>query len=194
MPFHLERVLGREDEERRLEREALAGDRDLVLLHRLEQARLGLGGRPVDLVGEDEVREDRARLELEDPLPVLLDEDVRAGDVGRHQVRRELDPVERAVDDVGDRPHEHRLAEARHALEQDVAVRQQAGQCLADEVALADDDPADLAFDRLGALGEGLGREARRGLGRGLARPWCLRSCGPDRPTVPAVSSTDRVS
>ena len=36
-PLHLERVLGREHEERRIEREALAGDRDLVLLHRLEQ-------------------------------------------------------------------------------------------------------------------------------------------------------------
>ena len=59
--LHLERVLGREDEERRLEREALPGDRDLVLLHRLEQARLGLGRRAVDLVGEDEVGEDRAR-------------------------------------------------------------------------------------------------------------------------------------
>ena len=37
-PLHLERVLGREDEERRVEREALAGDRHLVLLHRLEEA------------------------------------------------------------------------------------------------------------------------------------------------------------
>ena len=96
------------------------------------------------------------------PLPALLDEDVRAGDVGRHQVRRELDAVERAVDDVGDRPDEHRLAEAGHALEQDVAVGEQAGQRLADELALADDDPADLALDGLRALGEGLGREPRR--------------------------------
>ena len=157
--LHLERVLGREHEERRIEREALAGDRDLVLLHRLEQARLGLRRRPVDLVGEDEVGEDRAGLEAEDALAALLDEDVRAGDVGRHQVRRELDPVERAVDDVGDRPDEHRLAEAGHALEQDVAVGEEAGQRLADEVALADDDPADLALDGLGAFGECLGRE-----------------------------------
>ena len=89
--LHLERVLRREDEERRVERVAVAGDGDLVLLHRLEQARLGLRRGAVDLVGEHEVREDRAGLEPEDPLPVLLDEDVRAGDVGRHQVRRELD-------------------------------------------------------------------------------------------------------
>ena len=122
------------------------------------------GRRPVDLVGEDEVGEDRARLEAEDALAALLDEDVRAGDVCRHQVRRELDPVEGAVDDVADGPHEHRLAEPRDALEQDVAVGEQAGQRLADERGLADDDPADLALDGLGAFGERLGGESGGGL------------------------------
>ena len=161
--LHLERVLGREDEEWRIERVAVAGDRHLVLLHRLEQARLGLRGGPVDLVGEHEVGEDRAGLEAEDPAALLLDEDVRAGDVRGHQVWRELDPAERAVDDVGDRPDEHRLAEPRHALEQDVAVREQAGQGLPNQLALADDDLADLSLDRGRALGEGLGREARYG-------------------------------
>ena len=133
--LHLERVLGREDEERRLERVAVAGDRDLVLLHRLEQRRLGLGRRAVDLVGEHEVGEDRARLEPEDAGAALLDEDVGAGDVGGHQVGRELDPVERAVDDVGDRAHEQRLAEAGHALEEDVAVREQPDERVPDELA-----------------------------------------------------------
>ena len=75
---------------------------------------------------------------------------------------RELDPVEGAVDHVGDRPHEQRLAQAGHAFEQDVAVGQQAGEGLADERRLADDDPADLALDRLGALGERLRRELGR--------------------------------
>ena len=175
--LHLERVLGREDEERRLEREALAGDRDLVLLHRLEQDRLGLGRRAVDLVGEDEVGEDRPGLEAEDALAALLDEDVRARDVCRHQVRRELDPVEGAVDDVADGPHEHRLAEAGDALEQDVAVGEEAGQRLADERGLADDDPADLALDGLGALGECLGCESgSRLIGRAGCGHGCLRT------------------
>ena len=178
--LHLERVLRGEHEERRLEREPLAGDRDLVLLHRLEQARLGLGRGAVDLVGEDEVREDRAGLEAEDALAALLDEDVRAGDVGRHQVGRELDAVERAVDDVGDGPDEHRLAEPGHALEQHVAVGEEAGQRLADELALADDDAADLALDGLGALGERLGCEGRRGRGGGRSFHGGLRM-GRDR-------------
>ncbi len=164
--LHLERVLGREHEERRIEREALAGDRDLVLLHRLEQRGLRLRRRPVDLVGEDEVGEDRSGLEAEDPLAALLDEDVRAGDVGRHQVGRELDPVEVAVDDVGDGAHQHRLAEAGHAFEQDVAVGQESGQRLADEGRLADDDAPDFAFDGLGTFGECLGREAGSPFGR----------------------------
>ena len=195
--LHLERVLRREHEERRIERVALPGDRDLVLLHRLEQAGLGLRRRPVDLVGEDEVGEDRARLEAEDPAATLLDEDVRAGDVGRHEVRRELDPVERAVDDVGDRPDEHRLAEARDALEQRVAVGQQAGQRVPDELALADDDPADFALDRLA-----LARRTRRGrCGRperpstvGVASMGSSGDGGRDRWRPAAVSSTGRAS
>jgi hypothetical protein len=40
-------------------------DGDAALLHRLEQGRLGLGRGAVDLVGEDDVGEDRARLEDE---------------------------------------------------------------------------------------------------------------------------------
>jgi hypothetical protein len=136
-----------------------------MLLHGLEQARLRLGRGPVDLIRQHQVREDRAWLELEDPVPALLHEDVRAGDVGRHEVRGELDAIERAVDDVGDRADQHRLAEAGHALEQHVAVREQSGQGLPDELALADDDLADFALDRLCSFGECLGREALAGVG-----------------------------
>ena len=39
----------------------LVADRDLALLHHLEQRALDLGRGPVDLVGEQEVREHRAR-------------------------------------------------------------------------------------------------------------------------------------
>ena len=41
-------------------------DGDAVLLHRLEQRALRLRRGAVDLVGEDDVREDRALAELED--------------------------------------------------------------------------------------------------------------------------------
>ena len=45
--------------------EGLVADRDLVLLHDLEERGLDLGRRPVDLVGEQEVGEDGAGLDLE---------------------------------------------------------------------------------------------------------------------------------
>ena len=112
-------------------------------------------------------------------LAVLLDEDVGADDVGRHQVRRELDAVERAVDDVRDGSHEHRLAQARHALEQRVAVGDEADQRLPDEVVLADDDRLDLATRSLGRgrrtprrraqLGR---RSLERRLGHRLSYSW----------------------
>ena len=85
----LDRVLGRDQQERvgQLPRDAV--DRDLVLGHRLEQRRLRLRHRAVDLVDEDDVREQRPLLELE--LARLLVEDAEAGDVGRLQVGRALD-------------------------------------------------------------------------------------------------------
>jgi hypothetical protein len=61
-------------------------NRHLALLHCLEQCRLHFGWRPVDLVGEDEVGEDRSSLELEFALTGLGVVDVRAGDVRRQQI------------------------------------------------------------------------------------------------------------
>ena len=58
-------VLGGHDEKAIAERAALAVGGDLALLHRLEERRLGLGRRAVDLVGEQRVGEDRALAELE---------------------------------------------------------------------------------------------------------------------------------
>jgi len=53
-----------------------------------------------------------------------------AGDVGRHQVRGELDAAEPHVERERQRPDEQRLGGARHALEQDVAAREQADEHL----------------------------------------------------------------
>ena len=55
------RVLRGDDEERIGQLARLALDGDLVLLHRLEQRALRLRRRAVDLVGEHDLREDRAR-------------------------------------------------------------------------------------------------------------------------------------
>ena len=56
----LDRVLGRQHEERRRQPVRRAVDGDVALGHRLEQRRLRLRRRAVDLVGEEDVGEDRA--------------------------------------------------------------------------------------------------------------------------------------
>ena len=98
----LDRVLGRDDEERVGQRVRDAVDRDLVLRHALEQGRLRLRQRPVDLVDDEDAGEDRAGPELE--LPRVRVPDREPGDVGRLEVGRALDPRDgRALDRAGER-------------------------------------------------------------------------------------------
>ena len=146
----LDRVLGGDDEERVGHRVGRAVDRRLALLHALEQRGLGLGRRPVDLVGEDDLAEDRPRPELE--LLGLLVVDRQAGDVRGQQVRRELDPPERAAEAPGDRLGEDRLAGPGHVLDEEVAAAQQGHQGEADLVVLADDDALDVGEDLVAGL------------------------------------------
>ena len=152
----LDRVLGGDDEERLRHEVGDAADRHLLLGHHLEQRRLHLGGRPVDLVGEQEVDEHRAELDVE-PLgapPV----DAGADDVGRQQVGRELDARERSADDVGERLGGERLGESGHRLDETVAPRQQADEQPFEQSGLADDDLAQLEEDALDGVGDGFAR------------------------------------
>ena len=73
---------------------------------------------------------------------------VGAGDVGGHQVGRELDACRLEVEAGGERAGERRLAEPGDALEQRVPAGDQADQHAADGLALADDRGRDLALDR----------------------------------------------
>ena len=145
--FGLDRVLRREDEERVRDLVGLAADRHLALLHDLEQRALDLGRRPVDLVGEEQVREHRAQRRPE--LAGLLVVDPRADEVGRDEVRRELDALELAADRVGDGLDGHRLGQARDALDEQVAAAQQRDDEPFQEVVLADDDLLDLVQEPL---------------------------------------------
>ena len=97
-----------------------AVDRHLRLLHALQKRRLGLGRGPVDLVDQHQVREYRAGLELE--LVALEVEHAHAGDVRRQQIRRGLDAGELAVERARDRLGQHRLADPREVLDDDVAL------------------------------------------------------------------------
>ena len=133
------------------QRPRVAVDRDLVLGHRLEQRRLRLRQRPVDLVHDQDVREDRAGPELE-PARLRVP-DGEPGDVRRLQVGRALDPRrDAAVDARGERAREHRLRRARHVLEQDVTARRERGQREADHVGLPHDHLLDVAEQPVGDL------------------------------------------
>ena len=101
-------------------------DGHLLLLHRLEQGRLGLRRGAVDLVSEHEVREDGSRAERQ--LAAALVEDPRTRHVGRHEVGRELDAGGLEAEDPGEGAHDEGLREPGHVLEQHVAAGQDADQ------------------------------------------------------------------
>ena len=69
---------------------------------------------------------------------------VAADQVGRQQVRSELDALEARRDAVGKRPHGERLGQAGDALEQDVSVAEQADEDPLQHVMLSDDDASRL--------------------------------------------------
>lgn len=139
--LHLDRVLGGDHHERARQRVTVAVHGDLALLHRLQQRRLGLGGGAVDLVADDDLREDRPGLELE--LGLLLVVDAHAGDVRGQQVRGELDAADRAVHRSRQCLGQHRLADPGHVLDEEVALGQQDGQREPYDLRLALDHPLD---------------------------------------------------
>jgi hypothetical protein len=95
--FLLDGVLCCQHHEQAWQGVAVAGDGDRALLHGLEQCRLHLRRRAVDLVREHHVVEDRSRLEAQLLFAVDFLVDLRARDVRRQQVRRELDAPERRI-------------------------------------------------------------------------------------------------
>ena len=131
-----DRVLRRDDHERMPHRVRLAVDRDLPLLHDLEQRGLGLRAGAVDLVGEHDVGEDGAGMEFEETAALVVDGD--AGDVAREDVGRELHPVARACDRLGHGAGERGLARAGHVVEQQVPLAQERGECKANHPVLAE--------------------------------------------------------
>ena len=117
-------------------RVGLAVDRDLPLLHDLEQRRLGLRARAVDLVGEHDVGEDRAGVELEEPAALVVDGD--AGDVAGQEVGRELHAVARARDRLRHGAGERGLAGAGHVVEQQVPFAEERREGEPDDPVLAE--------------------------------------------------------
>jgi hypothetical protein len=121
----VDRVLRRQDDEGRGQRVLFTEHRDLLFGHRLEHGRLRLRRRAIDLVGEEQRGEDRPTLE---PQPAVAGRHQGACDVGRHQIRRELDASSLQVHDAREALDQLGLAEARVALEQHVSAAQERGE------------------------------------------------------------------
>ncbi|CDK39230.1 hypothetical protein BN903_4 [Halorubrum sp. AJ67] len=98
----------------------LAVDGHLSLLHRLQQRGLRLRRGAIDLVGEDDVREDRSRREREGA--VALVEHVGPGHVGGEEVGGELDPRELQAERGRERARREGLSGPGHVFEEDVAA------------------------------------------------------------------------
>ena len=147
----------------------LPGNRDLPLLHRLQERTLGLGGGAVHFVGEDDVVEHRPAVQDEMTASVLIFRDqAGAGDVGGHQVRRELDPGEGQRECVANRLDQQRLAQSGHPFEQDIAAADQPHQGGAHDPRHADDDLVDAVLQCGEGPAEGLGIHGH-GAGSGCA-------------------------
>jgi hypothetical protein len=142
-----------------------AADRDLALLHDLQQRRLDLGGGAVDLVGEQEVGQHRPELGVEAPAVGAVD--AGPDEVRRDEVGGELDAAERPAEDFGERLQRQRLGEPRDPLQQDVAAGEQADEQALEHRVLPDDHASDLR-QRLAQAGAGLVGERQRVVRPGL--------------------------
>ncbi len=146
------------------QREGLAADGHLLLLHRLQQRALHLGGRAVDLVRQQEVGEDRPLLHREVAGALVVDHG--ADQIGGEQIGGELDPVESGRDGGRQGPHRQGLGQAGHTLQQHVAIGEQADEESLQHRPLAHDDAAQLLHQLRGetrVLLELRGREEIRG-------------------------------
>src|SRR5579884_1226725 len=147
--FLLDRVLRRQDEERIGQLVPRAADGDLAFLHRFEQSGLRLRRRAVDLVGEDDIGEQRAVQELEQTLACRLVflQNLGAGDVRRHEVRRELDAAEAQTERVGQRADHKRFGKSRYTDKQTVATREDGDEQFFEDFFLTDDGFTQLLAD-----------------------------------------------
>ena len=143
----LDGVLGGQHEERLGHLLGDTGDRDLMLGHDLEQRRLHLRRRTVDLVGQHDVGEHRAPFDVEGLVGGA--EDARADEIGGQQIGGELQAVERAADDRGERLDRQCLGQTGHTFEQYMAAGDEADEQTLDGPVLAHDHLLHLEQRRL---------------------------------------------
>ena len=126
----------------------MAGCRHRAFLHCLEHGRLRLRRGAIDFIGQTNLREDWPSLKFEEPLAVGgFHHHVRAQNVGRHQVGRELDPREIEIERAGERADQERLAEARDSFQQAMPADEKTREHAVDDLLVTDDYAANLLGD-----------------------------------------------
>ena len=116
------RVLRGKDDEGIRQIIRLAVHCDLVLLHRFQQCGLRLAGGTVNFVRQQQIRHDRTG--LVDELVRFFIIDREADDVRWHGIRRELHTAGLQAEDFCKGHSCGGLADARHVLHENVALRQ----------------------------------------------------------------------
>ena len=154
-PFLLDGVLRGDDEERVGKLHCLPADGDFAFLHGLQQGRLRFGGGAVDFVRQEDVGEDRPFDKPETSLPlVVFLQHVGAGDVGGHQIRRELNPLEADIQNPGQRADHQGFGQPRHPFQQAVPAGKDGREELLDDFVLPHDDSLQLLLHQLAMLGK----------------------------------------
>ena len=132
-----------------------------------------MGGCSVDLIGEKDLREHGAGPKFE--VLQLLVEDGDPGDVGGQKVGRELDASEGAVERARQRLGQHRLADARNILDQEVALAEEGRQTHPNLTVLVDDGAANVRKDGLRHALHGIELNLTSGPAAQEIRPRTLR-------------------
>ncbi len=126
---------------------------DGALLHGFEQRLLRFGRSAVDFVGQDQVGEDGAGLEAQRFGAAIAGFDHHAAhDIGRHEVRRELDSGIFQLQSPRQSAEQRGFAQPGNAFQKHMPGGQQANQDAFHDIVLPHDDFGDLPANRIEAL------------------------------------------
>ena len=124
-------------------------DRYLQFFHRFQKRRLRFGRSAVDFVGKQYVGKNRSL--DEDKLALsrgdIFLNDVGSGNVGRHQIRSELDPFETQVQNLRESFDQKRFCQARNSRNHGMSPDHQRNHHLVNHVILGNDDLSEFLQD-----------------------------------------------
>src|SRR5205823_7522020 len=113
-------------------------DRDVPLLHRLEQRALRFGSGAIDFVDQYDLRKERATMKNE-PLLIAIENGI-AENVGREEIACELDALKGETKRTGERLRECRLANAGNVFNKQMTAGKQTRDRELYRLGFADDD------------------------------------------------------